>query len=488
MSYVHPFSKRCDKSEVDLFRVPPTQQSLERGRWIDYAPISSVQNPDSAITFLIAGTDEYIDLSKTILTVTGNIMTKDGTTKLTGGGQSNVAPVNNFLHSLFRQVDVYLNGKQVTPAMGTYAYRSYIETLLNYDVSAKESQFSSALYYKDTAGQMDSNGSLPSTKVLNYKDASDASASVKYYSPGTGNQGFAKRHQFITNGNQFVLSGPIFCDIFMTDRLLLNMMDLKVVLNRSTDSFSLMDKNAENAIIEPKVHLTDVVLKIRKVKVDQPVSDGVDQPVSDGVERMLKQTPALYPIRRVECKILIIPENLPNTRQDNIFSGIIPNSFVFGLVHVNAANGTYGTNPYNFQHFGVTNVSLTANGQEIPFKQLTLKYPEDENGKIDPAKDTELDFDEAYNTLFSGTGKIYSNAGLDISREDYPGGYALYAFDLTPDMCTSTDYFNTVQRGSLTLALTFGKATENPIAMVCYGDFENVIRIDSERNAIYTIS
>ena len=132
MSYVHPFSKRCDKSEVDLFSVPPTQQSLERGRWIDYAPLSSVTNPDSAITFLIAGTDEYIDLSKTILTVTGNIMKKDGKTKLTGGGQTNVAPVNNFLHSLFRQVDVYLNGKQVTPAMGTYAYRSYIETLLNY--------------------------------------------------------------------------------------------------------------------------------------------------------------------------------------------------------------------------------------------------------------------------------------------------------------------------------------------------------------------
>ena len=135
MSYVHPFSKRCDKSEVDLFSVPPTQQSLERGRWIDYAPLSSVENPDSAITFLIAGTDEYIDLSKTILTVTGNIMKKDKA-KLDGGGQSNVAPVNNFLHSLFRQVDVYLNGKQVTPAMGTYAYRSYIETLLNYDVSA----------------------------------------------------------------------------------------------------------------------------------------------------------------------------------------------------------------------------------------------------------------------------------------------------------------------------------------------------------------
>ena len=109
-------------------------------------------------------------------------------------------------------------------------------------------------------------------------------------------------------------------------------------------------------------------------------------------------------------------------------------------------------------------------------------------GKIDPAKDKELDFDEAYNTLFSSTGKIYSNAGLDIDRDDYPGGYALYAFDLTPDMCKSSEYFNTVQRGSLSLALTFRKPTDHPLAMVCYGDFENVIRIDAERNAIYDIS
>ena len=393
--------------------------------------------------------------------MTGKITKKDGTTKLGGNDQSNVAPVNNFLHSLFRQVDVYLNGKQVTPAMGTYAYRSYIETLLNYDVSAKQSQFSSALYYKDTPGQMDKVGALASTKTFNYRTAqgsgSSTDASDKLYVPESGNVGFAKRHQFIKNGNRFVLSGPIFSDIFMTDRLLLNMMDLKVVLNRSSDAFSLMEIG-NNPAIEPKVQLTDVVLKVRKVRVDQSVSDGV--------ERMLKQTPALYSIRRVECKILTIPANLPNVRQDNIFSGIIPNSFVVGLVHVDASTGEYGKNPYNFQHFGVTSVSLTANGQEIPFKLLTLKYPKDDDGKIDPANDTELDFDEAYNTLFSGTGKIYSNAGLDITREDYPGGYALYAFDLTPDMCKSADYFNIVQRGSLTLALTFGDSKDHAIGMV----------------------
>ena len=368
MSYVHPYSKRCEKSEVDLFSVPPTQLSLEKGRWIDYRPLSSVENPDSAITFLIAG--EYLDLSKTILYVEGKIMNKDYKSPLSGGGQTNVAPVNNFLHSLFRQVDVYLNGKQVTPAMGTYAYRSYIETLLNYDVSAKKSQLSSAFYFKDTAGQMDEVGALPQTKKVKIKPVGDdgnegVAETVFITTKRTGNQGFANRHKFIENGNQFVLSGPIFSDVFMSDRLLLNMLNLKVVLNRSPDAFCLMDMN--QTAEDVKVKLTDVVLKIWKVKVDQAISDAT--------EITLKQTPALYPIRRVECKVLNIPSEFPSVRMDNIFSGVIPKSFVFGLVTVDASNGTYKKNPYNFAHFGVTAVTLTANGEEIPFKQLTLKYP-----------------------------------------------------------------------------------------------------------------
>ena len=354
MSYVHPFSKRCDKSEIDLFSVPPTQQSLERGRWIDYAPLSSVENTDSPINFLVTGTDEYIDLSKTILTITGKIV-KDNEAVL-DANQTDVAPVNNFLHSLFKQVDVYLNGKQVTPAMGTYAYRAYIETLLNYDVSAKESQFSSALYYKDTATQMDEVGSLPSSKTITYVTDVDTKAKDTFCLPvpGTGNQGFAKRSKFIQNSKQFVLSGPIFADIFMSDRLLLNMMDLRVVLNCSNNTFCLMDlSDKSNPTVKPKVQLSHVELKIRKVKLDQAVSDGI--------ERMLKQTPALYPIRRVECKILTVPSNLPTTRQDNIFSGLIPKTFVVGFVTAKAAGGNYGKNPYNFAHFGVTSLSLTAN-------------------------------------------------------------------------------------------------------------------------------
>ena len=463
MSYVHEKSKQCGKTETDLFSIPPTQASLEKGRWIDYHPLSSVENDDGPITFLAAGTEDYVDLSKTILFVEGKVVKADGT-NLSGDEQSNIAPVNNFLHSLFRQVDVYLNGKQVTPAMGTYAYRAYLETLLNYDVSSKGSQLTSAMYYKDTAGEMESSGSLPVKKVVGGNN---------FMTRGSGNQGFAKRHQFIQDGKKFTLSGPVFVDAFMGSRLLLNMVDLKLILNRSSDQFCLMDKNSSP--LKVKVKLTDVILKVRKVRVSPTVSMGH--------ELALKKMAAIYPIRRVECKTFVMPANIPNVRKDNIFTGNIPKTFVFGLVDAKGFSGDYGKNPYNFQNYKVTTVTLTVNGEELPFKQLTLNY---ENNKEN--------FIQAYNTLFSGTGKMNYNTGLDISREDYPEGYTLYAFDLTPDMCGSSPYFNTVQRGSLTVDITFADApstqpgTPTAIAMICYGDFENVIQIDSERNVIYDMS
>ena len=74
MSYVHNKSKGCGKIEVDLFNIPPTQTSLEKGLWVKYHPLSSVENDEGPITFLVSGTDDYVDLAKTILVVEGKVV------------------------------------------------------------------------------------------------------------------------------------------------------------------------------------------------------------------------------------------------------------------------------------------------------------------------------------------------------------------------------------------------------------------------------
>ena len=133
MNFVHANSQECTKSELDLFSIPPTQISLERGLWVDHQPVSSVSD-GGPITFLSTGTEDYVDLAKTILVVKAKVTKANGADLV---ADERVGVVNNFLHSLFKQVDVFLKEKQVTQFLGTYAYRAYLETLLNYGPSAE---------------------------------------------------------------------------------------------------------------------------------------------------------------------------------------------------------------------------------------------------------------------------------------------------------------------------------------------------------------
>ena len=218
MNFVHSKSQECSKSELDLFSVSLTQVSLEKGYFMDHQPVSIVSD-GGPITFLSPGTEDYVDLSKTILVVRAKVTKADGTDL---DADEKVVIVNNFLHSLFKQADdVFLKEKQVTQAMGTYAYRAYLETLLNYGPVPKQSQLlASMMFYKDTAGKMEK---TDPTLVAN-----------------NANLDLKTRYGFSKESGVIEMAGPIFCDIFMSERLLLSFVDLKVILNRNGNEFCLM--------------------------------------------------------------------------------------------------------------------------------------------------------------------------------------------------------------------------------------------------------
>ena len=52
-------------------------------------------------------------------------------------------------------MDVILGGKLISSATNTYAHRTILEVLLNYDKEAAESQLSCGFFCKDTAGQIE---------------------------------------------------------------------------------------------------------------------------------------------------------------------------------------------------------------------------------------------------------------------------------------------------------------------------------------------
>ena len=90
----------------------------------------------------------------------------------------------------------------------------------------------------------------------------------------------------------------------------------------------------------------------------------------------------------------------------------------------------------------------------------------------------------AYNTLYTGTGRLFCDEGLDINREEYPNGYALYAFDLSPDL-TDDDRFDLLRTGSVRLQLKFSQDLQQPITLIVYAEYQNIIEITKNRNVLY---
>ncbi|GFW69196.1 uncharacterized protein TNCV_1819501 [Trichonephila clavipes] len=136
MAFTLKDGPECVKSELELFNLPGTQTVIQDGQWKQFHQLSNVFD-NAPVEFHISGSaEDYIDLSQTQLYVKAKIVKVDNTpiTK-----DDTIGPVNLFLHSLFSQVDVYLNDRVVFNSSNTYPYQSYIETLLNHGYDSKTS-------------------------------------------------------------------------------------------------------------------------------------------------------------------------------------------------------------------------------------------------------------------------------------------------------------------------------------------------------------
>ena len=107
---------------------------MQESQWVEHFPIASMPN-NATIEFIIPPQTEHLtDLSQSYLYIKFKII-KAGSHNLEL--DSNVAPVNNFLHSMFSSVDLYRNNKLITSYSDTSPERAYIENRLSYNAESK---------------------------------------------------------------------------------------------------------------------------------------------------------------------------------------------------------------------------------------------------------------------------------------------------------------------------------------------------------------
>ena len=137
-------------SEVNLFGSMMQQNVIKNEFNREYASLATIQ-PGVAIEFTVKGANDlYLDLNNSRLHVLVKISKADGTNI----DANTAAPINLTLHSMFREIGLELNGRNVGDTSQLYPYRSHLETLLNFSKEIQETRLLSEGWTKDTSGHM----------------------------------------------------------------------------------------------------------------------------------------------------------------------------------------------------------------------------------------------------------------------------------------------------------------------------------------------
>ena len=226
----------------------------------------------------------------------------------------------------------FRGGKLISSATNTYAHRSILEVLLNYDKKAAESQLGCGLFCKDTAGQM---------------EEMDISADPVM------NTGLGTRSEWTKTSKTVELQGRIHSDLFNQEKLILNGVDFMVKLHRHKPEFCLLNEDIAPAY---KIITVDAILYVKKVELTPSVFNAINTVLND--------KNAQYAITRTTPKVFTVPRRQQSQHIDNSFLGEIPKRIAVCMMDNNTYNGSHKKNPFNYQYYNLTQIGISVNGEE----------------------------------------------------------------------------------------------------------------------------
>ena len=403
-------------SELALFDLPSTQTSVTDVYYDEIRPLSQVSD-ESPFEFKISGQNsmDYIDLKNSQIYVRLRVTKADGTA-LTDVKNEKVGPANMFLQALFSTTEVTLQNK-ATITCNYNPYRAYIPTILKYGTDAASSQLDTQLFKmddSDSPGVTDPNGS---------------------------NNGLFLRANMIALSKRIDLQGPIFHDLFSMSRYLINQVDVKIKIYRSSANFCLLTGDASDY----RVNIEDIYILAKKIRVNPAVIYGHS--------KILESQNALYPYNKIEVKSVSISTGSTNYTWDNMFQGRRPNKLIIGFVKSRAISGDYKTNPFNFENCSIQQIVVYCDGLPVGGNPLKLDF--------DSVGGTAIM--RPYTNLLTSTGKWREDEANLIDRNHYINGSTLFVFQLEPNFSHHGEYLSLVKTGNVRLEVVFNTSLTGKI-------------------------
>lgn len=426
----------CSKSELAIFAQRPVQTDIEGWNFEYIYPLNNVKGNSGPIEFNIQGSaEDYIDLDNTLLCLKVRVKQSNG---MDLQNTAKVAPVNNWLHSLFSDVTCTLNETRIEGGNHMYPYKAYLTNLLLYGENMKRCQLQTSGFAKDKAGSMNADT----------------------------NTGYTTRKAWIQGSRLHDLVGPLHLDICQQGKLILNQVDIRLKLTRTSPAFNLLSfgtaAQGGNEAVEPlncTVDIEEACLKVRRVQVS---ADTRRQH-----ETGLALQNAIYPIQRTEIFTYTISSGTQSNVKENVFLGRLPKMVILGLVNNEDFNGKLDTNPFNFRHKNTIQVGLYKDGKPIPHEALTPNFA---NGL----------YTESYINLMDTLDLTHADADIGLTRNDFANGYTLFAYNLSPDKVIA-GHGQPLRDGNLRIEMKFSEALDKAINVMVMAIYDDEIQISRLR-------
>ena len=456
MSLLHERSCDCLKSELELFNVPPTQTSIESGFFSKYYPVTTLDRGGPIEFKITVDSEHYVDPAHIFLYTKSRILAQDGSPipgeiEVSGAKAFNddavVFPINYFHASRYKNVEIFLNNKMINQSDNLYPYKAFFECLLSHGADSKRNQLKMGLFSKDTMA-MDNN-------------FSDFDKPVANVNKETHNMGARWRYETSKFSRMFEMFGRIHSELFSQGKLLPGNSTIRIRLHRADPSFSLMAKSASKKYA---IAIESAILYVRREKISASVLEAHQLALQKGRFK--------YPMRRIEMKFFTKGAGRQDISENNLLEGVLPRKVIIGLVKSEGFHGSYQSSPFNFAHFNVSQMTLRVNGQALPYDSLEMNY-------------SKKHYLQAYFSMLMASNKLFRDNDLDICPEkDFPNGYAIYGFDLTPDLSNDC-HFQLVHEGKLSLEIKLDHSSTSSITVVCYFEYDSILSIDSDGTVYY---
>ena len=330
-SSAHLKSSEVSDGALDLFTVPPTNITYNGYRIVEINPTSDSITP---IEFVIPGSREYIDFSRSYFRIELTLKKTDGSNISAANGRW-LAP--NAFHTIIKQPSVYVNGTLTIEQTDTYPYKSYIKTILNYVTEDEETFLKLQGYYSalDHPG-----GTLTANQMDRNTPHADYEALIPERKKAVN--GILDMRDRTTGGKTIQLFGMPHVDLFNSGRMLIPGVDLKIRFTLNDPKFFMNRLIAQN--VNVRLQQGDLKMKFFACMV-KVRSDVYIQIAST---RLQKNLDVYYPTVRSETRTYTLQNRDSIFEATDVFNGRVPDRVVVGLVHQKSFSGDYSYNPFNF--------------------------------------------------------------------------------------------------------------------------------------------